>query len=460
MKLWNLVTFSTALILTFSGCTPTPTPADKSVVDSTLPVVTLSEHGVFTDMKAIGFEWNKIEDPRVNGIYVFKQTLGDDSAEPVYEETIENRFVTHFVDSNVEPESQYNYYFKTFSKDSESLPSKITTVSTLPILDSVSWIYAAQDMPRSAKIIWRPHTNQIVKYYVLERKTLEEDEWSELKTIKGRLNAEYIDTELKDDFVYKYRVRVVTYNGITSKPSKEVKVVTKALPVEVENITATQDLPKKIMLKWNPTTQKDFEHYNVYKSTSIDGGYDLLVSTKNNNYVDSIEEDGKDYFYRVSVIDVDGLESKNDLLSAHGKTLSRPTTPSLVEARMAGDNLEITWNSTDDRVKSYSVVKKSKKGWFSSAGEEFVDIKGKTFLDGAIEPSTTYYYTVYSIDEFGIKSYPSIEVMFTTSESQGKMIQPTIKDESSVTQTPTQEPANTQTQNVVQPMDDFGMSEL
>lgn len=458
MKLLSLVTFLTVSVLTFSGCVATlPTPNAKPVVDSTLPMAELTANGVIVDMKAIGFEWNSIKDPRVKGIYIYKQTMGENASEYKFHHTVDNRFVTHYVDEDVEPQSQYAYYFKTFSKDAEGNPSKETIVETLPVLDSVSWIHAVQEMPRSAKIIWRPHNNQIVKEYILERKTLEEDEWTKIETIKGRLTAEFIDTELKDNFVYKYRMRVVTYNDITSNPSKEVKVVTKALPKQVESILATDNLPKQIMLVWSKTDIVDFAHYNVYRSTRIDGRYKLIVSPQETKFVDEIQKDGQDYFYRVSTVDKDGLESKHGVNSVHGKTLDKPITPSLVEAKMVGDNLEINWSSSDPRVKSFIVTKSAKKSWFDSTSEEFIDIKSKSFVDTSIAPETTYTYEVYSVDEFSIKSDPSIEIKYTTTKDEGRIPEPVVdpKADIEVKKAPVQDGGN-----VVQPMDDVDVSSL
>ena len=466
MKLWSLATFLSVSILTFSGCvSSTPTPKDSPVVDATLPVVTLTQNGVFTDMTAVGFEWKSIQDQRVKGVYVYKQTLGEETSEPKYTDTVKSRFVTHYVDDDVKPQTQYSYFFKTFSKESESEPSKAVVVNTLPILDSVSWIHVLKDMPRSAKIIWRPHSNQIVKSYILERKTLVDDKWSELTTINGRLNAEYIDNELKDNFVYKYRIRVVTYNGITSNPSAEVNVVTKALPKQVQGIVATTELAKKIKLTWMKTDIPDFLTYNVYKSEHIDGSYDLITSTTELEYIDIVEEDGIDYFYRVSTVDKDELESKFDVKSVHGKSLAKPVTPSLVEVKFVNDTLEITWSSTDSRVKSYIVSKRAQKSWYKETTDEFVDIKDKTFIDTAIEPEVTYYYTVISVDEFGVKSEPSIEVQFNTNKDQGKKIvepvQEDIPDETTQKVEVNKAPViDNNVPTVVKPMDDLDMSEI
>ena len=458
MKLWKLTTYLTVLILTFSGCVSTaPKPKQSAEVDSSLPVVSLTENGVYVDMQAVAFEWNSIKDPRVKGIYIYKKSLDSKDSEHKYHDTLKSRFVTHYVDSDVKPETTYSYYFKTFSKDSESQPSKESIVSTLPVLESVSWLHAIQDMPRSAKIIWRPHPNQIVHSYLLERKTLSTDSWDRLATIKGRLNAEYIDDELKDNHVYKYRIRVVTYNDMISKPSQELKVVTKALPKSIENISVTKDLPRKIKINWIPREMKDFVHFNLYRSEHIDKDYDLVTSTKNTEYIDEIDEDGKDYFYRVSIVDKDGLESKHDEKSVHGKTLSKPDTPSLVEVKMVGDNLHINWNSTDPRAKTFIVEKSVQRAWFKSAKEEFINIKGNTFVDTAIEPSTKYIYNVYSVDEFSIRSESSIDVVFRTTKDQGRTIEP---KESKPAIDVKKAPVSGTDGNTVKPVEDFDMSEI
>ena len=448
MKLWNLSTFLSVLILTFSGCVGT-SPKPKAVVDNTLPIIRLTKNGTFADMKAVAFEWKSVkDDPRVEGIYVYKKIVDSKEKSNAFYEALQSRFITHYLDENVKPDSVYSYVFKTFTKDAESLSSREIVVQTLPALESVSWIHVVQEMPRSAKIIWRPHVNQIVKSYLLERKTLADDTWKDLATIKGRLSAEYIDSNLKDSHVYKYRIRALTYNDVVSKPSKEVKVLTKALPVSIENILASKNLAKKIKLSWEMPRVVDFSHFKVYRANSLDGSYTPIVTTKSTEFIDAIEEDGKNYFYRVSVIDTDALESKYDEKSVHGKTLIKPIAPSLDAVQMQGDSLKIEWKSTDPRAKSFIVEKTIKKSWIDKKIEEFVDIKGNSFIDAQVEPKTTYYYKVYSVDEFSIKSEASIEVQFTTKVNEGKVIEIEIPK------------VIEKKKDIIRPMDDFSVSDL
>lgn len=417
MKLWNLTTFFTVSLLILSGCAVKPKPQKEAVVDETLPVVKITKNGTISDVNAIALEWQAITDQRVKGVYIYKAELNEDGGsedKDEYYDTVNNRFITHYLDTKIKPNTKYNYYFKTYSKDAESLTSKATTISSLPMMESVAWIHSIQNMPRSAKILWRPHMNEKVKGYILQRRTLESEVWTDVDKIKGRLNAEYIDSGLKDQFTYIYRLKSITYDKLTSKPSKEVKVITKPLPFDVQNIRATTNLPKRIEVNWDRTKTKDFLTYRLYRSSSVDGSYEMLRELKENSYIDNIEEDGRQYFYRVSVVDKDELESIHDKSSIQGTTLVKPKTPSLVEAEIVEGKVKISWSKDDERAKTYIVQKRYKQSLFKELTEDFEGIKDLGFVDSEIEPDKTYSYTVFSVDVNNIKSEPSIEVTIKT----------------------------------------------
>ncbi len=415
MKLYKQIISWSVLLLILSGCNGLSVKPGKEItIDETLPTIELTDAGTFVDMNAIAFEWKNLVDERVEGVYVYKQITSKENSELSHYKTLENRFVTHFLDSKVKPNTSYAYAFKTYSKDAESKMSKIKVVNSLPMMKSVVWIKSIKDMPRSAKIIWRPHSNQIVKEYIIERKTLEDAEWSKLATVKGRLSAEYIDTDLKDEYVYKYRVRVHTYDGMTSLPSEVVQVVTKPLPNSIQNIVATTNLPKKIEIRWMKSTAPDFNRYHLYRSEKSDGSYELIAKLYNNIFIDAIDEDGKEFFYRVSAVEKNGLESVHDKLSIQGITLNKPRTPSMLEATVVDNTILLKWKNIDPRVKSFIVIKKSRLSWMDSNEEEFIGIKTEQFIDTEIGPDKVYGYQVYALDEFDIKSEGSLEVKVKT----------------------------------------------
>lgn len=441
MKLRKLTLYCTALALLISGCATNPQPKPEPTIDSTLPIVQLTQDGVMREMNALAFEWQSVNDKRVEGFYVYKMSAKNaEATQPEFYKTLSSRFQTHFVDNNVEPDTQYTYAFKSYSGDAESLMSQEIVVNSLPVLASVSWIHSIPGMPRSAKIIWRPHTNQKVKSYIVERNTLEDTEWKEHAVVEGRLSAEFLDEDLKDKYTYKYRLRVLTFDGILSSPSEIVTVVTKALPQEVTNITATRNLPKKIEVRWDKSEAKDFARYYVYRSTNASSGYELVAKLYNNIFVDEINEDAKQYFYRVSVVDSDGLESIHDAQSIQGLTLSRPNAPAIFEAKLTNAKAELSWSSVDDRTKSYRLIKSYKASLFDERVEEFDKITQHKYSDTNLEPDMTYYYKVVAVDAFGIESLPSIEVSLKTPPTLKQSAQPVVSREvaTPVVQTPTQ----------------------
>ena len=404
-----------SILLLFSGCNgslPTPVVGELKV-DKKLPGVELTQNGIVVEMDEIAFEWKPINDPNVEGIKIYRSE--GDSNDTTLLATVPNRYSTHYVDLDVKPDTKYHYIFRTYRDDVVSPKSKNIAVYSRPPLPSVSWIYARNGLPRMAKLLWRPHTNQAVQYYIVERKSLDEDEWERIAKLEGRLQAEYIDTGLKDKYTYRYRVRVETFNGIVSTPSEIVKVITKPLPPVVTGLQASTDLPKKIFLTWNKSNYKDFERYYLYRSNSKDGRYELIAKLYNNHFTDEVGEDGVKYFYKVSQKDLDGLESRKDDYVVMGSTLPKPTPPVLEDAKFDGRAIHLKWYRVDPRSVSYIVERHAKTGWFDEKVTRY-KTSNKEFVDRNLVPGTRYTYVVYAIDANGIASKASNEAKIEVNE--------------------------------------------
>ena len=412
MKILNLITLSSALVLLLSGCNgSTPTPPEDAI-DTTLPIISINGH--MEDMKSVAFEWKDTKDPRVAGIYVYRNNPAKDDSQITRYATVENRFATHYIDNNVIPNTKYQYFFTTFSEKAQSQKSETLTVSTLPIFESVAWIDSVQNMPRSVKILWRPHTNPRVNGYILERKSLKDDDFKDITHIDGRLSAEYIDTKLDDGQIYKYRVRAVTFDNIESTPSQVVQAVTKQLPPDIQGLTVTNNLPKKIKLSWQPSTVSDFAYYKLYRGESATGNLEYHIKLTSNNFIDDVQEDGKQYFYRVTAVDKDGLESDSTTPALQGITLAKPKTPDMMEAKIVNNKAELRWISSDRRIRSYTLIKTAKKGWFDSQVDEIRGITDTRFTDSNIYAGIVYNYQVMGVDEFNISSEPSSEATISS----------------------------------------------
>ena len=267
-------------------------------------------------------------------------------------------------------------------------------------------------MPRSAKLVWRPHTDNSVVAYQLERRQGGTDKWRKIATIKGRLNAEYIDEGLEDNTRYEYRLKSVTYNGILSKPSDTAAVITKAPPKPVTAIKASQGKAGSIEIDWQVEAGAAAPYYRLYRATSGKGRYKLIADKLTaTHYSDKVKEPGKSYFYKVAGVSEDGLQSDIETVQgAMGTTLDAPSAPTNLKAMVENQTVQLTWTPGDSRTLSYIVIKTTDKGFLSSETQQFNNIKKTLMIDSSLQQGEEYTFTVIGVDKNGIRSAPSVSV--------------------------------------------------
>ncbi|MDD2949544.1 MAG: hypothetical protein PHU29_02025, partial [Sulfuricurvum sp.] len=141
---------------------------------------------------------------------------------------------------------------------------------------------------------------------------------------------------------------------------------------------------------------------------------DYYVKLEATTFTDKITEDGKFYFYKVTAVDKDGLESPLSPVATQGSTLSKPQTPIAYEGKIINKAVELQWTNNDPRTVSYTVVKTTKTSWISRESIDINNITEPRFHDGDIKPDTTYLYEIMSVDKDGIRSLPTqaIELSF------------------------------------------------
>lgn len=392
-----------------------PLPSKEPVIDPTLPKASISNH--VKSMTSIALEWKPVADTRVKGYYVYKNDPDTQEGKLSRVGTIDSRFVSHFTDSDLTPNTTYLYQLSTFNeKAQESEPSEAVQITTHPVLPSVSFFDSVGNLPRMAKVIWRPHDNLAVRGYVLERQTIEKPEWKKIDTIDGRLSAEYIDTKLDDNRVYKYRLRAVTYEDIESTPSDIAKVVTKPLPKPVADLQATTAEPRQILLSWKANPEKDIAFYNIYRSTSGNGNYRHHIKLNETEFKDEINEDGKNYYYKVTAVDKDELESPEQINPVHGSTLAKPHAPSFIDAIVKNNTAVLKWKNNDTRTKTYTIIMTTKENWVQSTVQEITGVTDTTYEVKDLLPDVQYKFQIMAVDIHNIASEPTepADVLFST----------------------------------------------
>lgn len=394
-------------ILVFSGCQTTPQTPTKPIIDTSLP--TLSGIKTLSDITEIGFEWKPNYNERVVGYHVYRSNPKEHSTKLHRVATIKDRYSSHFVDTKLTPQTQYYYRFSSFSaKNRESVPSDMITVSTNKMIPSVAFLKAIVGLPNRVKIIWRPKEYPRVSAYIIERNDLSSTKWTQIAKVNGRLSAEYIDSGLKNNYLYKYRIRVETFDGLISNPSQIVEAQTKPLPPMVENVRATTDKPKKIIITWDVDKKPDILFYKVYRTINPILFYSYYAKTKDTKFEDLVNDNGKTYYYKVTAVDVDGLESKRQSSPVAGSTLAVPQSVSISSIKQDGRSVMLTWDSGDNRAVSYNIIKE-----FDGKTQNITGLSSFSFQDKNVIPGVEYTYRVVAIDTYGLESKPSESVVIT-----------------------------------------------
>ena len=261
-------------------------------------------------------------------------------------------------------------------------------------------------LPKQIKIVWRPHPDQRISYYRIEKFNETLNKWLRLKTVKGRLQAEYIDTGLTNNTKYKYKITAYSFNDVPTKTSNVITAKTKSLPKDVLNLTATSNQPSKITLKWDASTSADLTKYEVHRSLVKSFGYKKIkeVNTNTLSYTDSINNNGKEYYYKVIAVDKDNLKSTDEVAPVLGSTLVKPKQPSITLAQIQDNTATLNWSAGDNRAISYNIYKRTRINFFEHQTFVFRDIKKLNFVDNDIISGVEYKYSIQANDEFGLMS--------------------------------------------------------
>jgi fibronectin type 3 domain-containing protein len=396
----KLILYLIALLL-ITGCAVNSKPAPKS--NPNLPKV--SKFNAYPDRNAMALKWNVVNG--ISGYYIQKFDKKEHKWKMLA--TINDPFKSLYIDTNLKPSTEYMYRIATFNKD--KIPSLAMEIKkrTLPTITPVIPLEIKPLKKGMVKIIFRPHQNERVQGYILQRLDDKKIKWITLANLTPRYNVEYIDRGLEDGKIYQYRIIAYTYDGLKSAPSDVLKVSTYPKPPIVMNVKATNNLPRKIVLTWSPI--KGAKYYKIYTRSFLGFGFTPIAKVKGTTYTDNVGKDGVKKYYKVTAVSIHDTESLLDNSpEVMGETLPVPAKP-LVSTNILNNGVEFMFSSPDDRAVKYLVVKK--EGNLFNAKEFKYIVKGNRFLDTNVAHKHSYTYKIYAVDKYGLISKANeVEVDF------------------------------------------------
>ncbi|MCE3047575.1 hypothetical protein [Helicobacter kayseriensis] len=397
MKLWIKGIYFSVLGIVFSGCANLFFNPNLDLSLSTLPSVQ-----VLPDVSSVAFEWKRVNDSNIDGFVVYRKE-GKGEFERIA--IIRNPLATHFYDRGLKPESVYQYSFAILGKNNRiSQRSKILKVKT-SFIQPVDTLFASSDEPRLVKLVWSVHANPSIKKYVIEKKI--KNQWSEIAEVKDRLNVEYYDRNLLDGTTYEYRIAGVSFEGDKSRYSEVAKATTKFPPPLLENITASQNIPKLIILKWDDSKINDLAGYVIYASQKEEGRFEKIAETLKPYYEFRTDKNGMKWFFKVVAVDKDGIQGSLNQIPVCGTSLIPPNPPMIKGASVHEGEAIIGWEKPSERVMEVNVYRK--EGAFGTPLKFKLPASATRFVDKEMKVGVDYVYWVEFVDVNQIPSSPSQE---------------------------------------------------
>ena len=169
-------------------------------------------------------------------------------------------------------------------------------------VDTPKNVTATTNDAHSITIRWNSVKN--ATEYNVHRSANESGPYSQRATVKT--GTHFNDTHLSAGTTYFYRITARNDNSDKeSSPSSPVRATT--FVNAPGGVNARVNSSSSITVSWWNTSGA--ERYRVYRSTSEFGTYNRIGETTFTSYEDSGLATGAAYFYRVSALNVDGVES-------------------------------------------------------------------------------------------------------------------------------------------------------
>ena len=223
MKKLTLTSLTAISLLFLNGCNPAAMVNHQ--LDPNLPK--LNNVKSVTSNTSVAFEWQPVASKHLDGINIYRTVknsyVNSQQKELTKVATVNNAFASHYVDTGLAQNSAYTYTFTTVRGGFESAHGQIINVNTKPAFAAITFFQGFQKASNTIKLIWRPHNNQLVKMYRVE-KSINGEKWKWIASVKNRMMSEYIDTYVAPGFNYTYRIIAVGFDDSISKSSKVISI--------------------------------------------------------------------------------------------------------------------------------------------------------------------------------------------------------------------------------------------
>ncbi len=227
-----------------------------------------------------------------------------------------------------------------------------------------------------------------------------------------RVITSYYDTGLIDNALYVYEVSAVDEVPNEGLPSCEVGGIPTDItpPAQITGLSISV-IPSMDALEiaWTACAASDFDHYNIYRSTTnssfTPSPENLVANTTVNYYLDTNLEMNTGYYYRISAVD----EAENEGAPSVFRTGSPgpdPTPPVVtgltITVVATGNQLNLQWDNLSQSIPDllgYNIYRSTVSGFTPGPANHLTMVDRNWYNDTGLCDGTTYYYKVTAVDD-------------------------------------------------------------
>lgn len=272
------------------------------------------------------------------------------------------------------------YYYKIEAVSGTAVSAKSAAASAKVVTAATKEVNVTSDDYNSITLKWKK-VSGATKYYVY-RSTKETTGYKRLKTTKG---LSY--TDKKVDGGVKYYYKVVSVAGSIKGQEKIVTGV--AVPKAVTNLKVQSKSSTSVKVSFKAA--KGATGYCIYRSTSKNGTYKKIGTTKKVTYTDKTAKTGVKYYYKVAAA-INGYEGE---LSGAKAVTARPNQVKNVSMISAGKSkVKISWDKQSD-ADSYQIYVSSE----AKTGYRLVKTVKTNSATVSLASNSTTYFRIYAVKD-------------------------------------------------------------
>jgi fibronectin type 3 domain-containing protein len=268
---------------------------------------------------------------------------------------------------------------------------------------------------RQISLAWEPVLVDDVAGYAIFRAPRELGEFVQIGRTSSRFSTVFTDSgevpgSLGDGQTYYYRVHPFDSARRVSRSHSFASATTDPGPSAPEGLETYSSLPRRVVLRWEPSAQPSVSAYAVYRSPSAAGPWELVTSTEGRLgtiYEDPVPGDLRVMYYRLRALNRFGGES--DMSEpVRAVTKAEPLPPlGLREAERQLGELVVAWEpNVEADVTRYDVYRTVSDGSGRMREEHVAEVAAPAvrFADSTVGCGEAVRYRVRALDSDQLES--------------------------------------------------------